>query len=181
MVCRKCKYTITDGAEFCPNCGHRLNEEVKQNIKCCPSCGEAVNENARFCTKCGAEVAPKVEAIPHENIETKDLSDSKIKHSYFVSIISAVLSFIIRIAMQDTYYSWENLLDNRKIVGIDSDTKPFVTIIPVIAAVIVSLMIVPNKEIPSEKKTRACIIHAIFIALAIIFIWFDLPYAIFDF
>ena len=73
------------------------------------------------------------------------------------------------------------MLNNRKVVGIDSDLKPFLTAIPIIAAIIVSLLIISDKENSSQKKATAFIVNAIFIALALLFIWFDIPYSIIDF
>ena len=181
MVCRKCKYTIIDEAEFCPNCGQKLNEQSEQSVKCCPSCGEVINEGNKFCTKCGTSVCSEIPINSKPNSDTDNLSGVKIKRSYFASVISAIISFIIRIATQETFYSWDNLLDNRKVVGIDSDTKPFLSVIPIVAAIIVSLLIVSDKETSSQKKATAFIVNAIFITLAILFIWFDIPYQIFDF
>lgn len=178
MICPKCNAAISDGTVFCPSCGEKLAGQSEKSVRYCLSCGEEVKEGNKFCAKCGAEVSLTNITIDTSTAET---STGKIRGTYFVSVISAIISFIIRISTQDTYYSWSNLLDNRKVVGIDSDMKPLLTAIPVIAAIIVSLLLVSDKDTPSHKKATAFIINAIFIALAFLFIWFDIPSDIIDF
>lgn len=181
MMCPKCNSTVIDGAAFCSACGEKIAVCSTQNVEYCLVCGQVIKEGNKFCGKCGTVVGAAVQPSVKTNVNSKQSSSGKIGASYFVSIISAIISFIIRIATQETYYSWENLLDNRKVVGIDSDVKPFLTAIPIIAAIIVSLLIVSDKNVSSQKKTTTFIVNAIFIGLAILFIWFDIPYAIFNF
>lgn len=182
MVCPKCSSLVSDGATFCSACGERIVVQSTQKcVKYCSVCGQVINEEHKFCGKCGTAVSETIQPDVQANANLKQSSSGKIGTSHFVSIISAIISFVIRIATQQTYYSWENLLDNRKVIGIDDDIKPFLTAIPVVAAIIVSLLIVSDKAASSQKKTTAFIVNAIFIALAILFIWFDIPYAIFDF
>jgi len=181
MECPKCKSTVGEGATFCSSCGEKLAEQLTESVKYCIKCGQVIKEENKFCGRCGTAVGtnfqPAVKIVSNAN----NLSSGKIKGSYFISVIGAIISFVIRLATQQTYYSLDNLLDNRKVVGIDSDIKPFLTAIPVIVAIIVSLLIASDKNTSSQKKITAFIINAIFIALAILFIWFDIPYAIFDF
>ena len=163
MICPKCNSAISDGAAFCPSCGENLTVQTDKGDKYCRSCGEVIKEGNKFCAKCGAVISLTNIST---NFSANDTLSGKIRGSYFVSVISAIIAFIIRIAIQDTYYSWSNLLNNRKVIGIDSDIKPLLTAIPVIAAIIVSLLIVSDKNTPSQKKAT------IFIAMALLFMWF---------
>ncbi len=182
MTCPKCGSSINNDATFCPLCGEKIAIQSTENpTKHCRVCGQITEEGNKFCGKCGTAVEAIVQHEVANTANEEHASSGKIKGSYFTSVISAIISFVIRIATQQTYYSWENLLDNRKVVGIDSDIKPFLTAIPVIATIIVSLLIVSDKNTSSQKKKTAFIVNAIFIALAILFIWFDIPYAILDF
>ncbi len=182
MVCPKCSSTVSDGATFCSTCGEKIIVHETQNfVNYCSVCGQVIKQENKFCGKCGTPVGVTIQPDVKANVNLRQSSSGKTGVSYFVSIISAIITFIIRITTQETYYSWENILDNRKVIGIDSDIKPFLTAIPVIAAIVVSLLIVSDKNVSSQKKTTIFIINAIFIALAILFIWFDIPYAIFDF
>lgn len=180
MICPKCNTTITDNSVFCSNCGENLKKEENRTIYC-SACGERIKEENKFCAKCGTKVGVETQPSINTTLNTEKLSSEKITGSYFVSIISAIVSFIIRIANQDTYYSVINFVDNRKVVGLDSEIKPFITIIPIIAIIVLSLLIVSDKKTTTQKKTTAFIINAIFIALSFLFIWFDIPYSIIDF
>ncbi len=176
MICKQCNAEISGESKFCPVCGEKVEEDTAK--KFCLECGCEIEKTVKFCPKCGkSQLGTQRITEVTDNQETS----GKIKGSYFVSVICAIITFIIRVAVQDTHYSFQNLLNNRKVIGIDSDIKPFLTAIPVVAAIIVMLMIVTDKNSSTQKKTTAIIINLIFIILAILFIWFDLPYAIFDF
>ncbi len=99
-----------------------------------------------------------------------------------MSIINAIICFFIRIAIQERYYLSRRLLRGQYVMGIfDDNTKTFLTFIPVVAAVIVSLMLVSDKKVSLQEKLKALIINLVFIALSILFVWFDIPYDIFDY
>ena len=175
MICSKCQATIVENASYCPNCGETLTVQAEQNGKFCPSCGGEIKEGNMFCAKCGARTVSVTKADTYTTPYTNTSSSGKIAGSYFVSVISAIISFVIRIEKQEKFISWDNLLDNRKLVGIDSDLKPFLSVIPAIAAIIVSLLIASDKDASSQKKTIAVIVNIVFIILSILFIWFDIP------
>ena len=189
MVCPKCKLTIAEQSAFCPNCGENLTANAEQNNKFCSACGEKIQEDNKFCAKCGTRVGtatqPNTYTVTQPNTYTNSYADtsssSKITGSYFVSVISAIISLIIRIATQEQFISWSNLMENRKLLGIDSDLKPFISVIPALAAIIVSLLLASDKNTSTQKKTTALIVNVVFIALSILFIWFDIPSAILDF
>lgn len=176
MICKQCNSEISEGSKFCQSCGAKT--EIETVKKFCLECGCEIESTVKFCPKCGKNQMVNVKQ--NNALPNNELTSGKLKGTYFVSVISAIISFIIRVATQSTYYSWSNLLDNRKVVGIDPDTKPFLTAIPAIAAIIVTLMIVTDKNSSTQKKVTALIVNLIFIVLAVLFIWFDLPYAIID-
>jgi hypothetical protein len=47
LVCPQCR-TETHGARFCPECGHKMAQQVQ-----CTSCPALLEPGARFCTECG--------------------------------------------------------------------------------------------------------------------------------
>lgn len=175
MICPKCQTTVEENAAYCSNCGESLAVQAEQNSKFCTSCGGEIKVGNVFCAKCGARTTSVTKADTYATPYTNTSSSSKIAGSYFVSIISAIISFVIRIEKQEKFVSWDNLLDNRKLIGIDSDLKPFLSVIPAIAAIIVSLLIASDKNATSQKKTIAVIVNIVFIILSVLFIWFDIP------
>ncbi len=180
MICPKCKTPIVEGAAFCSGCGEKLALQFNQNVNCCPLCGQVIVEGSKFCTKCGTAFGTAVQPNFQSNPKAKSTSTSsdRIDFSYAVSIISALISFLIRYFTQQTYYSLENMVENRRLIGIDSDTKPILTVIPIFAAIIVSLLIVSDKNSTSQRKAIAFIVNFAFIGLAILFIWYDIPASI---
>lgn len=182
MVCKNCMGQIDEGAKFCPKCGEKV-PEVNKN---CKQCGAPIEADSKFCQKCGMRtwnpVSDTQQTVTAQKVSTRgDYTGSKTVGAYVVSVISAAISIVIRLALQATHYSYENLLNNRKVVGLDSDAKPFFTIIPVVAAIIVSLLIVSDQDTGTKKKQVAFIVNAVFIALSLLFIWFDIPYQIINF
>ena len=47
MFCEKCGAKLTDGQQFCPNCGEKIPVY-------CPNCGKRARVNDKFCIECGA-------------------------------------------------------------------------------------------------------------------------------
>ena len=182
MVCNNCHKEVSGEGVFCPHCGGVLCAQTPV----CANCGASLEEDSKFCPRCGirlreSNITYLKNDTSQPSTQVSEYTGKKTIGAYWVSIISAIVSFIIRISTQTKYTSWDNLLDNRKLLGIDSDAKPLYTIIPIVAAIIASLLLVSDQETPTHKKPTAFIINAVFIALAILFIWFDIPYKIFDF
>ncbi len=50
MNCPNCHFENPDGAKFCQNCGHKLEQP-------CPNCGTANAAGAKFCMNCGTRLA----------------------------------------------------------------------------------------------------------------------------
>lgn len=208
MYCRKCGVKVNVASQSCARCGVKMADDSQGYSRVsCKQCGDILKPDANYCEKCGTRIGQKVEKVPSliETVSRPALGFStqtssttpppvssvtpnssvsrvsRIKKTYLWSALSAGICFILRLIMQEKFTSWDNLWENRYLLGIDSDIKPFLTAIPVIAAIIVSLIITSDTEADSQKKGTAFIVNGIYIALAILFIWFDIPYKIFDF
>ncbi len=68
MVCPNCKFTNSDEARFCENCGQPLEQA-------CPNCGRPVSASARFCRHCGHNLAGAA-AAPPSTVPRSDSLDS---------------------------------------------------------------------------------------------------------
>ncbi len=168
--CSKCGKEITDEkSRFCPGCGNELNGQSKEDLSADPK------------MKMAPLNPPSIHDEKKERSKTviEGEASRKLKTTYFLSIGTAILTFILRLSGQETFYTMENLLNNRKVIGLDSDYKPFFTIIPVAVAIIIALLMVRDKESDQQKKHTAIIINFVLVLLAVLFIWVDLPYAIF--
>ncbi|MBW2204735.1 MAG: zinc ribbon domain-containing protein, partial [Deltaproteobacteria bacterium] len=66
MNCPQCQFENRDGANFCLECGEKIELQ-------CPQCGKVVPTKAKFCDDCGHDLSAPSEAPP------KDLSfDEKL-------------------------------------------------------------------------------------------------------
>ena len=72
VKCNVCNNEVDENAEFCPNCGTKVEQmtttnEVEnqpvssQNTKFCPNCGQQIDINAVVCPKCGVQIAGTTE------------------------------------------------------------------------------------------------------------------------
>ena len=52
IECTKCGTSVSEGTNFCPNCGTKV-----ESNKSCPDCGEEVEKEASFCGQCGKELS----------------------------------------------------------------------------------------------------------------------------
>ena len=177
MYCNKCGANIADGSEYCPKCGEKSPGESLV----CKHCGAPLEADSKFCGKCGLRTWLKGTEPTVTDANKATYTGERTGKSYIYSIISAILCFIIRLLLQEEFTSWDNVWNNRYLIGIDSDIKPFLTAIPVIGAIIASLMITSDSDTPGNRKATAFIVNAIFIGIAILCIWFDIPYRLFDY
>jgi len=51
--CRNCKKPVKSTEKFCPECGTKVELEIKKN---CPSCNKLLKGIEKFCTECGAKI-----------------------------------------------------------------------------------------------------------------------------
>lgn len=185
MNCKECGAQLAEDAKFCVCCGTKVDTPTV-----CKHCGAKIEGGNKFCAKCGLRTwllvstgQPNTTQQSGGNNQgnTIECYGSKAIAAYWISIVGAIVSLGIRFALQETYYSWSNLLDNRKVVGLDEDIKPFLTGIPIVVAIIVSLLLAKDTISSRQKKLVALIVNTVFISLSLLFIWFDIPYNIIDF
>ena len=51
--CKNCKKPVKSTEKFCPECGTKIEFEIKKN---CPSCKKPLKGTEKFCTECGAKI-----------------------------------------------------------------------------------------------------------------------------
>ncbi|MEK6835656.1 MAG: zinc ribbon domain-containing protein [Nanoarchaeota archaeon] len=51
--CRNCRKPVKSNDKFCPECGTKIQEEIKKN---CPNCKKELKGIGKFCTECGAKI-----------------------------------------------------------------------------------------------------------------------------
>lgn len=164
--------------KFCSKCG----KEVKMEANFCEHCGNALND-----APATEETEMVEEYISASNPECVTISKSAIsnegnaKKSYIATVLSAIITFIIRIAIQEDQVRYINIINNRYVIGIDQDLKGVFTLIPAIALIIAALVVSSDRKTDSQKKLSIFVVNLVYIALSAIFIWFDIPQELFDF
>lgn len=161
---------------------------IGENTIFCTNCGKQMNPNSKFCNFCGHKLDDTetvVAQVPTHSVtpaysvspvySVSPAAGRRISKSYVVSIIGAIVSFIIRIAGQDTFYTANDFFRNKKFVGLDADVKPLLTLIPALVGIIVSLLIVSDEARDARRKGIAFFVNAIFVILSLLCIWYDLP------
>ena len=180
MKCGNCGAELRDDSQFCPKCGDKV-EAAK-----CKHCGALLSADSAFCDKCGmrtwTQTPPAQQTPSAQNSRTYyPYTGAKAKTGIIATVIGAVISFISRLVNQETFYTYETIVRNKKMVGLDPDTKPFWTILPVLALLIATWLILRDEETMVSKKVSAFVICGVFFALSLVFIWFDIPYKLLDF
>ncbi len=58
QVCPSCGGIVLSGVQFCPACGHQLEQKAEADDDgiVCPSCGQKLPAGATFCTECGEKL-----------------------------------------------------------------------------------------------------------------------------
>lgn len=180
MKCEHCGTEIASNSKFCSICG-KEQTAIKTTNVLCTRCGKPVDPAAQYCGKCGHTLNAPVGRSQVDNLRNIALEGGKAEKSYIWSAISAILSFIIRITTQGYQYYVESLVKNRKVLGIDADLKPFLTVIPVVALIAVLLTVVSDKKTDTSRKLTILVINGVLIALSLLFIWFDIPYKLINY
>lgn len=78
-TCNNCGATVSNTAKFCPECGTKIERELK-----CANCGALLAENAKFCMECGTKVG-FVENIKIEEEETFDVVDNDASSIIYIN------------------------------------------------------------------------------------------------
>lgn len=76
-ICSNCGSSLSNDAKFCPECGTKIERELK-----CSNCGALLAENAKFCMECGTKVGEieKPHVIESANSEVNDEYASSVKY-----------------------------------------------------------------------------------------------------
>ena len=103
------------------------------------------------------------------------MRENKTLVAYISSALSAIITLVVRLLIQDALPPiWSGYSSYIPIkYGIDSAVKPYLTIIPIVAAVICAIMIFSSKK-SKKQKSIAGIISAILIILSVLFIWINI-------
>ena len=165
-------------------------------MKFCSKCGKEVKEEANFCEHCGNALNDALETEKTEMAEDPPSTSNPecvmrpqsaagkeggAKKSYIATVLSAIITFIIRIAVQEDQIYHINIVDNRYVIGIDQDLKGLFTLIPGIALIIAALVVSSDRKTDSQKKLSVFVVNLVYIALSALFIWLDIPQELFDF
>ena len=165
-------------------------------MKFCSNCGKQVNEDANFCAQCGyalnsdddaEEVEKEAESVSTSDAEgvaqsqSADENIGNAKKSYIATVLSAIITFFIRIGVQEEQVLYMNILENRYVIGIDRDLKGMFSLIPAVALLIAALVVSSDRKTDTQKKISIFVVNLVYIALSALFIWFDIPQEIFDF
>ena len=162
--CTKCGASMEDEANFCPTCGHPSTTPTPTFVSSTTPTSTS--------TQTPPVSAPSPASTSDANAPTTYSSGSKTTASYFFSILGAVVSFLVRLNVGGTYWSFSSF---DSFHGIDADMKPLYSLIPLAAAILVSLLIVSDRHSDSHRKAVAFIVNIIFIVIAILCIWVDIP------
>ena len=71
MFCSRCGVSLAEGAQFCVDCGHMVDEtlpaaSMPANVTVCSNCSKSILPGANFCANCG-NAAPPVTIISIAN------------------------------------------------------------------------------------------------------------------
>ena len=141
--CSRCgKEIMDDKSRFCPGCGNELSSQSGENLSVEPA------------TKMAPLKPPSIHDEKKEKTKAAIEGEisGKLKGTYFTSITSTIITFIIRLIAQETSYSVGYFASIPKTVGLNVEHKPFYTIIPIVATVIILLLIVGDKKAINKKN-----------------------------
>ena len=74
MICPYCGTSLANGANFCPECGKKLDAAAASALdhSICPFCGEILEPNSIFCENCGRPLSSQPSSAsyaPHTSAE----------------------------------------------------------------------------------------------------------------
>ncbi len=179
MNCKNCNYTLPEnGVLFCPKCGVRVEQ---QEMFVCKACGKSADAQDRFCAFCGGEIKSTADKGNSVESNGQTTGKSRVGKSYIFTVLSAIITFLIRVSAQTEQKVYMSSFNFRWAIGLDADLKPFYSLIPVVAGIIAAIIVSSDKNTPNQKKVTVLLVNAIFLILSFVFIWFDLPQNLFDY
>ena len=95
MICKSCNSPIEDGDVFCPNCGHKWDEDPVGIEECllCKKCNSPISDKDVFCPNCGAPCSGEKEKVVKQRpvvVKEKKSSPPVGKKKFFVFLLILV-------------------------------------------------------------------------------------------
>lgn len=72
LTCPNCGGKVTRGKKFCNQCGTKLPEEEKTEVKKCQVCGYELSDTHKFCPECGGYIDKTMAKCAKCGIELED-------------------------------------------------------------------------------------------------------------
>ena len=142
-------------------------------MKTCTRCGLRVEDELTKCNWCGCTELGSSDALRYKEYKPRH-EGYYLGKAYGFSILSAILSFFVKLFAQGRYtylslvYKNDNLvLSGEYVKGIHRSSQPFYMAIPIIAALASLYYILYDKDADLNYRIRASVVSAIFIMLAI--------------
>jgi RNA polymerase subunit RPABC4/transcription elongation factor Spt4 len=101
MNCNKCDSVINDGAEYCSNCGEKIENQSFNKIKHCKYCDVKIKDDAAFCMNC----AKPLSDIPITSEDTSIPLDVKLKPAWWLSCFMFPTGTIVACALDSAEWS----------------------------------------------------------------------------
>ena len=133
----------------------------------CKWCGTEITGDRMFCPECG-------KAVRKETV-----SDSVLGHinksgcAVILSIISTFLTWIIRLCANQEKV-WPEFGD-KHVLAVYDVSKPYLMIIPIIAAYIASILVIKDSDTDKANKAIAFLTIAFAFAISIGLIYMKIP------
>lgn len=80
--CNNCGAVVSDTAKFCPECGTKIERELK-----CANCGALLAENAKFCMECGFKVDFSEDLSVEEEVDYDVLDNDASSVKYINEVL----------------------------------------------------------------------------------------------
>lgn len=101
-ICENCGAEVKNGANFCPECG----SEIVNNIKnYCPECGGELGPGEEFCSKCG-------------NNLNRNSSSTSSNHKIIILLLAVIVIILAGALLSGVFTSHDVPLGNKDFGGI---------------------------------------------------------------
>ena len=98
MYCPECGSKIASNANFCENCGEKI-EADPENIKFCKYCGKKINANAEICPECGVRLENAIRSNSKKTINSLSSNISIfLRSKYFKILILIIIILLLAIS-----------------------------------------------------------------------------------
>ena len=94
MYCPECGSKIASNANFCENCGEKI-EADPENIKFCKYCGKKINANAEICPECGVRLENAIRSNSKKTINSLSSNISIFLRSKYFKILILIIIILL--------------------------------------------------------------------------------------